>query len=105
MQNQPNKLKTEDSRYRETPEYRLWKSVFTTAIKDALHTTPKKKKGVKYKVFTEEMDVKSARNWFIDKEETFSTACEALDLDEDQVHKRMYSRIRTKQFLERLGKL
>tara|TARA_R110000803_G_scaffold179720_1_gene242112 strand:+ start:868 stop:1179 length:312 start_codon:yes stop_codon:yes gene_type:complete len=86
------------------PEIKLWKAVMATAIYDALHTPKTTRKG-KYKVYTEISDTEEARYWFKTKEGTFGTVCEALDIDSDRVHKIMTSKIRQKQFQERLAKI
>ena len=87
-----------------TAEEKLWKSVMATAIYDALHK-PNRVLKVKHKVFTEESDTKSARNWFKHKEGTFETVCEALNLDSDRVHKIMTRKINQILFQERLNKI
>ena len=62
------------------------------------------KKG-KYKVFTEMSDIVEAREWFKTREGSFETVCEALNLDSDTVHKKMNTKIRQKQFIERIEKI
>lgn len=101
-QNKPIQLETRDSLL--TAEEKLWKSVMATAIYDALHK-PNRVLKVKHKVFTEETDIKSARNWFKYKEGTFETVCEALNLDPDRVHKTMTRKINQILFQERLGRI
>lgn len=101
-QNKPIQLETRDSLL--TAEEKLWKSVMATAIYDALHK-PNRVLKVKHKVFTEETDIKSARNWFKYKEGTFETVCEALNLDPDRVHKAMTRKINQILFQERLGRI
>jgi hypothetical protein len=86
-----------------SPEEKLWRAVMATAIFDALHTPKKTKKG-KYKVFTELSDVNEAREWFKTRKGSFETVCEALNLDSDTVHKKMNTKIRQKQFIERIEK-
>lgn len=99
LQNSQVELREEE----QTPEIKLWKAVMATAIYDALHI-PSKKAG-KYKIFTEITDVKEARNWFKTKEGTFTEVCDALNMDSDQVHKIMKSRINQVIFQERLAKI
>jgi hypothetical protein len=101
-QNKPIQLETSNSLL--TAEEKLWKSVMATAIYDALHK-PNRVLKVKHKVFTEETDIKSARNWFKYKEGTFETVCEALNLDPDRVHKTMTRKINQILFQERLGRI
>ena len=90
-QNKPVQLEPSDSLL--TAEEKLWRSVMATAIYDALHK-PNRVLKVKHKVFTEESDTKSARNWFKHKEGTVEKVCEALNLDKDRVHKIMTSKIK-----------
>jgi hypothetical protein len=92
--------RTEIEGNNDSPEEKLWRAVFATAVSDALHTPKVTRKG-KYKRFTEMQDINEARSWFFNKEETFSTMCEALNLDEDMVHKKVTSKIKQKQFVER----
>jgi len=101
-QNKPVQLEPRDSLL--TAEEKLWRSVMATAIYDALHK-PNRVLKVKHKVFTEESDTKSARNWFKHKEGTFETVCEALNLDPDRVHKTMTRKINQILFQERLEKI
>ena len=101
-QSKPIQLESGDSLL--TAEEKLWRSVMATAIYDALHK-PNRVLKVKHKVFTEESDTKSARNWFKHKEGTFETVCEALNLDKDRVHKIMTRKINQILFQERLSKI
>ena len=101
-QSKPIQLESGDSLL--TAEEKLWRSVMATAIYDALHK-PNSVLKVKHKVFTEESDTKSARNWFKHKEGTFETVCEALNLDSDRVHKTMTRKINQVLFQERLEKI
>ena len=101
-QSKPIQLEPGDSLL--TAEEKLWRSVMATAIFDALHK-PNRVLKVKHKVFTEESDTKSARNWFKHKEGTFETVCEALNLDSDRVHKIMTRKINQILFQERLNKI
>ena len=101
-QSKPIQLESGDSLL--TAEEKLWRSVMATAIYDALHK-PNRVLKVKHKVFTEESDTKSARNWFKHKEGTFETVCEALNLDPDRVHKTMTRKINQILFQERLEKI
>jgi len=87
-----------------TPEEKLWRAVMAQAIFDALRT-PKKRAYNPYMIYQDQRDVIAAREWFTNKEETFSTACEALQLDEDVVVKKMTARIKNKTFQERLAKI
>ena len=87
-----------------SPEQKLWRAVMATAIYDALHTPNHTKKG-KYKVFTERYDIQDARTWFKNRDGNFETACEALDLDADKVHKQMVQKIKQVRFIERINKL
>ena len=87
-----------------SPEQKLWRAVMATAIYDALHTPNRTKKG-KYKVFTERYDIQDARTWFKNRDGNFETACEALDLDADKVHKQMVQKIKQVRFIERINKL
>jgi hypothetical protein len=101
-QSKPIQLESGDSLL--TAEEKLWRSVMATAIFDALHK-PNRVLKVKHKVFTEENDTKSARNWFKHKEGTFETVCEALNLDSDRVHKIMTRKINQVLFQERLSQI
>ena len=101
-QSKPIQLESGDSLL--TAEEKLWRSVMATAIYDALHK-PNRVLKVKHKVFTEENDTKSARNWFKHKEGTFETVCEALNLDPDRVHKTMTRKINQILFQERIEKI
>ena len=101
-QSKPIQLESGDSLL--IAEEKLWRSVMATAIYDALHK-PNRVLKVKHKVFTEESDTKSARNWFKHKEGTFETVCEALNLDPDRVHKTMTRKINQILFQERLEKI
>jgi hypothetical protein len=47
----------------------------------------------------------AAREWFTNKEETFALACEALNLNEEVVVKKMTNRIKGKIFQERLERI
>jgi len=87
-----------------SPEEKLWRAVMAQAIFDALRT-PKKKAYNEYKIYQDQRDVIAAREWFTNKEETFSLACEALNLNEEVVVKKMTNRIKGKIFQERLGKI
>ena len=87
-----------------SPEEKLWRAVMAQAIFDALRT-PKKKSYNQYKVYEDQRDVIAAREWFTNKEETFSLACEALNLNEEVVVKKMTNRIKGKIFQERLAKI
>jgi|TARA_B110000211_G_C14053817_1_gene542404 transcriptional/translational regulatory protein YebC/TACO1 len=104
MENLINKNQAELQDHKLTAEEKLWRAVMATAIYDALHTPNVTKKG-KYKVFTELTDIQEARNWFKTKEGSFETVCEALNMDADRVHKLMGSKIRQRQFQERLERL
>ena len=101
-QNKPIQLEAHNNCL--TAEEKLWRSVMATAIFDALHK-PNRVLKVKHKVFTEESDIKSARNWFKHREGTFETVCEALNLDSDRVHKAMSRKINQVLFQERLEKI
>ena len=101
-QSKPIQLESGDSLL--TAEEKLWRSVMATDIFDALHK-PNRVLKVKHKVFTEENDTKSARNWFKHKEGTFETVCEALNLDSDRVHKTMTRKINQVLFQERLARI
>ena len=87
-----------------TAEEKLWRAIMAQAIFDALRT-PKKRMYNPYKLYQDKKDIIAAREWFMNKEETFSLACEALQLDEDVVVKKMTSRIKGKIFQERLAKI
>jgi hypothetical protein len=50
-------------------------------------------------------DVIAAREWFTNKEETFALTCEALNLNEEVVVKKMTNRIKGKIFQERLERI
>lgn len=99
-----NAIQLESKEIKLSPEQKLWRAVMATAIYDALHTPNRTKKG-KYKVFTERYDIQDARTWFKNRDGNFETACEALDLDADKVHKRMVQKIKQVQFLERINKI
>ena len=101
-QNKPIQLEAHNNCL--TAEEKLWRSVMATAIYDALHK-PNRVLKVKHKVFTEESDTKSARNWFKHREGTFETVCEALNLDSDRVHKTMSRKINQVLFQERLSRI
>ena len=87
-----------------TPEEKLWRAVMAQAIFDALRT-PKKRAYNPYVIYQDQRDVIAAREWFTNKEETFSLACEALNLNEEMVVKKMTNRIKGKIFQERLEKI
>jgi hypothetical protein len=87
-----------------SPEEKLWRAVMAQAIFDALRT-PKKKAYSPYKIFQDQKDVIAAREWFTNKEETFALTCEALNLNEEVVVKKMTSRIKGKIFQERLERI
>ena len=86
-----------------SPEEKLWRAVMAQAIFDALRT-PKKRAYNVYKIYQDQRDVIAAREWFTNKEETFSLACEAINLNEEVVVKKMTNRIKGKIFQERLAK-
>lgn len=87
-----------------SPEEKLWRAVMAQAIFDALRT-PKKQSYNRYKIYQDQRDVIAAREWFTNKEETFSLTCEALNLNEEVVVKKMTNRIKGKIFQERLAKI
>jgi len=99
-----NAIQLESKETKLSPEQKLWRAVMATAIYDALHTPNHTKKG-KYKVFTERYDIQDARTWFKNRDGNFETACEALDLDADKVHKQMVQKIKQVRFIERINKL
>ena len=106
MANSANKnaIQLESKETKLSPEQKLWRAVMATAIYDALHTPNRTKKG-KYKVYTELYDIEDARTWFKERDGNFETACEALDLDADKVHRVMNQKIRQRKFLERIEKI
>ena len=87
-----------------SPEEKLWRAVMAQAIFDALRT-PKKKAYSRYKIYQDQRDIIAAREWFTNKEETFALACEALNLNEEVVVKKMTNRIKGKIFQERLERI
>lgn len=101
MANSANKfLRSENKKDILIAEEKLWRSVMATAVFDALHL-PSKYAG-KYKTFYEKKHIRAAREWFLNKEGTFSFVCETLDLDEEHVHKTMKSKIKQMLFQEKL---
>ena len=87
-----------------TPEEKLWRAVMAQAIFDALRT-PKKRAYNPYVIYQDQREVIAAREWFTNKEETFALACEALNLNEEVVVKKMTNRIKGKIFQERLERI
>jgi hypothetical protein len=67
-----------------------------------IHRRKLKKVSTKYLL---NYDVNEAREWFKTREGSFETVCEALNLDSDTVHKKMNTKIRQKQFIERIEKI
>jgi hypothetical protein len=65
----------------------------------------KRKPIILIKSYQDQKDVIAAREWFTNKEETFALACEALNLNEEVVVKKMTNRIKGKIFQERLERI